>query len=93
MARISALCEYVDNGDTFRIAEGTWIRLANVCAPESGQPGYEEAKQILATVILNNEIAYEQVDTSNDRLVAKVWLGVGNVNEYMRAHGYTCPPG
>ena len=91
MARFGAICMYVDGGDTFQTAKEDWIRLANICAPDSGEDGYEEAKNILSNLILNKEIAYELVWTSYNRIVAKVWVGEINVNEYMRRKGYTCP--
>ena len=91
MARFGAICIYIDDGDTFQTAKGDWIRLANVCAPDSGEDGYAEAKNILSNLILNKEIAYEQVGISYNRIVAEVWVGGINVNEYMHRKGYTCP--
>ena len=91
MARFGATCIYVDDGDTFQTAKGEWIWLANVCSPDSGEDGYTEAKNILSNIILNKEIAYEQVGTSYYRIEAEVWVGGINVNEYMRRKGYTCP--
>ncbi|MBA7699085.1 hypothetical protein ES703_107771 [subsurface metagenome] len=44
MTKYSAVCEYVEDGDTFKTAKGTWIRLANVCAPDKSDGGYEKAK-------------------------------------------------
>jgi micrococcal nuclease len=91
MARFGATCVYVDGGGTFQTAKGDWIRLANVCAPDFGEDGYAEAKNILSSLILNMEIVYERVGTSYNRTVAEVWVGGINVNEYMRRKGYTCP--
>jgi endonuclease YncB( thermonuclease family) len=91
MARLRAICEHVEDGDTFRTKMKNWIRLANVCAPEKGQSGYEKAKKILEDLILNKEIVYEQVSTDKyGRIVAEVWLGNLHVNAYMRQQGYTC---
>ena len=91
MVSFGAICIYVDDGDTFQTAKGDWIRLANVCAPDSGEEGYAEAKNMLSNLILNKEIAYELVGTSYNRIVAEVWVEGINVNEYMRRKGYTCP--
>ena len=91
MARFSATCIYVDDGDTFQTARGERIRLANVCAPNSGEDGYAEAKNILSNIILNKEISYELIGGSFYRIVAEVWVGEINVNEYMRRKGYICP--
>ena len=91
MASFGATCIYVNDGDTFQTAKGEWIRLADVYAPNSGEDGYTEAKNVLSNIILNNEIAYEIVGTSYYRIEAEVWVGGINVNEYMRRKGYTCP--
>ena len=90
MPRFGAICTYIDD-DTFKTARGEWIRLANVCAPDSGEDGYAEAKNILSGLILNMKIAYELVGTSVNPIVAEVWVGEINVNEYMRRKGYICP--
>jgi endonuclease YncB( thermonuclease family) len=91
MARYSATCEYVEDGDTFRTAKQNWIRLANVCAPDEGETGYEQAKRTLESLILGKQIVYEQVGTSYNRIVAEVWIDGKSVNAYMRQQGYTCP--
>ena len=91
MVRFGATCIYVDDGDTFQTAKGDWIQLANVCAPDLSENGYEEAKNILSNFILNKEIAYELVGGSYNPIVAEVWVGEINVNEYMRRKGYICP--
>ncbi len=83
MARFKATCEYVQDGDTFRTAHQNWIRLANVCAPDKGESGYEKAKETLRNLILGKEIIYEQVGTSYNRIVAEVWIGNLYVNVYM----------
>ena len=88
MARYSALCEYVQDGDTFRTAKHNWIRLARYDAPEEGKPNYAEAKQFLSSHILNKEIEYEQVGSSYDRIVAEVWQSNMNVNDLMINSGY-----
>ena len=90
MARVSAICEYVQDGDTFRTKGQTWIRLANVCAPELDEVGGTKAKAILESLILDKPITYEQVGTSGGRIVAEVWVNSLHVNAYMRQQGYTC---
>ena len=91
MARVTAICEYVQDGDTFRTAKQNWIRLADVCTPDEGEPEFLEAKSILEKLILNKSITYEQVSTSYGRIVAEVWVDGMSVNAYMREQGYTCP--
>ena len=90
MDRYSAVCEYVQDGDTFRTAKQNWIRLDNVCAPDEGEAGFEKAKGTLENLILDKEIVYEQTGTSYNRKVAEVWVGELYVNDYMRQQGYTC---
>jgi endonuclease YncB( thermonuclease family) len=88
MARYTAICEYVEDGDTFRTAKQNWIRLARYDAPEKGKPSYDEAKRFLSNLILDKEIVYEQVGTSYDRIVAEVWQANANVNNIMINSGY-----
>ena len=88
MAKFTATCEYVQDGDTFRTAKQNWIRLARYDAPEEGKPNYAEAKRFLSSYILNREIEYEQVGTSYDRIVAEVWQGGKNINDIMINSGY-----
>lgn len=89
MARISARCQYVKDGDTFQTARGRWIRLAYVYAPEKGERGYLIAKRILESLILGKAITYKPVGTSYGRIVAEVWVGRTYVNGYMIAQGYS----
>ena len=88
MARYSATCEYVQDGDTFRTTGQNWIRLARYDAPEEGKPNYTNAKQLLSSLILNKAIEYEQVGTSYNRIVAEVWQGGKNINDIMINSGY-----
>jgi len=90
MDRFKAVCEYVQDGDTFRTAGKNWIRLANVCAPELTEFGGAIAKGELERLILGKEIVYEKVGESWGRIVAEVWLDNLNINAYMRQQGYTC---
>ena len=83
MGKLSATCEYVQDGDTFRTAMKNWIRLARYDAPEEGKPNFEEAKQLLSNFILNKEIEYEQVGMSYNRIVAEVWQANININDVM----------
>lgn len=90
MAKVTATCEDVQDGDTFRTAQQNWIRLADVCAPELNEAGGTTAKNILANLILGKTITYEEVGTSYGRIVAEVWVDNLHVNSYMRQQGYTC---
>jgi endonuclease YncB( thermonuclease family) len=88
MGKLTAVCEYVQDGDTFRTKGQNWIRLARYDAPEEGKPNYDKAKQLLSSLILNKEIVYEQVGTSYDRIVAEVWQDGRNVSDFMINSGY-----
>ena len=88
MAPYNAICDYVEDGDTFHTTMQKWIRLARYDAPEQGEPSYYEAKQLLSSLILNKEIVYETVSTSDDRIVAEVCQAGKNVNNIMINSGY-----
>ena len=88
MGRVTATCEYVQDGDTFRTKGQNWIRLARYDAPEEGKPDYAKAKQLLSSLILNKGIVYEQVSTSYNRIVAEVWLEGKSINDIMLQSGY-----
>jgi len=89
--RYSAICVHVEDGDTFTTSNSAWIRLANVCAPEKGQPDFEKARNILAGLVFEKSLFYEPVGKSYDRVVAEVWVDNVYVNGYMQSQGYTCP--
>ncbi len=88
MVSFGALCEYVEDGDTFRTAKQEWIRLARYDAPEKGNPNYAYAKILLSSLILNKRIVYEQVGISHGRIVADVWQDNKNINNIMFRSGY-----
>ena len=90
MTRVNATCEYVRDGDTFRTTAQIWVRLARVNAPEIGTPSGQRAKETLERLIFGKPITYESVARDNyGRIVAEVWVNGTNVNDYMRAQGYT----
>jgi micrococcal nuclease len=82
--------EIID-GDTFKVRSGESVRLSNVCAPEKGRPGWVEARDRLARLILSKTVTLEVVarDTYG-RPVANVWVNSTSVNETMRRYGYRC---
>ena len=92
MGKLSATCEYVEDGDTFRTAMKNWIRLARYDAPEEGKPNFGKAKKLLSSLILNKVMVYEQVGTSYNRIVAEVWQGGRNINDIMIQSGYQKEP-
>ncbi len=88
MGRVTAICEYVQDGYTFRTTKQNWIRLARYDAPLEGEPNYTEAERLLSSLILNKEIVYEQVGISHGRVVAEVWQAGRNINDLMIQSGY-----
>ncbi len=83
MAKKRALCEDVKDGDTFRTADGLWIRLAKVKAPKPGTTVGKHYKDLLEELIMNEPITYEKVGMSHNKIVADVWVGDLSVNDYM----------
>jgi len=83
MATYAAICEYVQDGNTFRTRKQNWIQLARFNAPEEDKPNYARAKKLLSSLILHKEIVYEQTGTSYNRIVAEVWLADVNINDVM----------
>ena len=88
MARYTAICECVQDGDTFRTRNQNWIRLAHYNAPETGEHDYVKAKRLLSSLILHKEIVYKQVEASYNRIVAEVWQSGKNINDIMIESGY-----
>jgi endonuclease YncB( thermonuclease family) len=82
-----AVVTRVIDGDTFDIDSGDRIRFADVNTPESGEVGYQEAKDYVAglvegkTVYLDIDDKYT-TDTTGTRLVAVIYLGY-NSTHYM----------
>lgn len=58
--------EIVD-GDTFRIGSGDRVRLANIDTPEKGDPYYDEATELLRSLIMNKEISLQFEDRRRDK--------------------------
>ncbi|UCE28607.1 MAG: thermonuclease family protein [Candidatus Bathyarchaeota archaeon] len=87
---------YVVDGDTFDVASGDRIRLADVDTPELGEEGYGEAKDFLISLVLS-KIVYLDIDDVYgtdiyDRLVCVVYVEhnlshVANVNKALLEEG------
>jgi endonuclease YncB( thermonuclease family) len=83
----------VGDGDTIQVTLQTGrmkVRLASIDAPERGQPGGREATAALAARVKGRQVALEVVEQKDgyDRMVAVVWLGDENVNEWLVRQGY-----
>lgn len=78
----------VKDGDTFKIAYGPWIRLANVNAPELRSKTGKSARQELNNMIGGKTVSYTEKAKSYGRIVADVKIGSKSVNSAMRKKGY-----
>jgi endonuclease YncB( thermonuclease family) len=76
----------VIDGDTFKTgSRKNPVRLANVDAPEKGQPGFNQAKQALTQIIQGEEVLIDPVARDKyGRSVAKVNVKGRSVNRQMR---------
>lgn len=89
MVKAVAKCVLVKDGDTLRTDKLVWLRLARVSAPSLQTPGGQRAKRMLESRILYKDIIYEHIAfDESGRIVAEVWIGGVNVNDYMIAQGY-----
>lgn len=73
------------DGDTFEVANGeNLVRLANVCAPELGEPASRGAIQALKELILGKTVGVSAVSRDlYGREVAMVTIDGKSVNEHM----------
>jgi endonuclease YncB( thermonuclease family) len=83
----------ISSGDTITILNASnkqqLIRLAEIDAPERGQPYFEKAKQALVDKVLKKTISFERTawDTKG-QLVAKVTLNGEYLNAWLVAEGH-----
>ena len=89
MAKRSAICVGVIDGDTFNTNRVVRMRLARVNVPSTNTLEGQQAKALLETLILPGFITYDVVARdAYGRSVAEVWVDKINVNDAMRAAGY-----
>ena len=76
----------VRDGDSFSTSSRkNDVRLADVDAPEKGQPGYGAAKQKLESLIAGETVKIETVAHDKyGRCIAKVKVGRTSVNNEMK---------
>ena len=92
-----AMVYRVVDGDTFDAFPSGRVRLADVNTPEVGEPGYQEAKDALTSLLLNREV-YLDIDDLHvmdryNRLICLVFVDynsthVLNVNKWLLENGY-----
>lgn len=84
MARKETVTEVLD-GDTFRTANRkNPIRLADVDAPEKGEPGAKAATEALRNLIEGKEVSIDTRGRSYGRSVARVKVNGRSVNKAMK---------
>lgn len=85
MPRKEKVTKVID-GDTFETnSRKNSVRLANVDAPERGQPGYQKAKQDLTNLILGETVTIDtRARDKYGRSVANVRAGRTSVNKAMQ---------
>lgn len=82
----------IADGDTITVLtpdlEEVKVRLANVDAPERGQPWSNRSKQILSEMVSGREVRVRQTDIDRwGRIVGHVSVGTRDVNREMVARG------
>jgi len=75
----TSIATYIVDGDTFDIATGERIRLADIDAPERGEAGYSEDSQCLSDWIYNKRVYLDVddvhvYDTYGTRVVCLVYV-------------------
>lgn len=96
----TTVVDYVIDGDTFDTTMGERIRLADIDAPESGEPGYSSAKDFLFHAVYGKTV-YLDIDDVNGvwkrdpygRMVCMVYVDYNsthyrNVNEALLESHY-----
>ena len=78
------------DGGTMQCDPGGEITLADVCAPASGEPGFQLGVRRLARLVRGKEVQLERRGEANGRPLVDVYVGGVHVNEQMRQWGYTC---
>lgn len=91
---------HIQDGDTFALESGYWVRLADIDTPERGQIEYSEAGDYLATLIYNKKVYLDVDDVyrydyqgTGDRLVCVAYVSYNsthyfNVNQALLEAGY-----
>jgi endonuclease YncB( thermonuclease family) len=92
----TVLVSTVIDGDTFYAVSGDMIRLADIDAPEQGEPGYDDARNLLTSLVYNRQVYLDIDDISKTdtygRLVCVVYsehnsTHLKNVNKALLAGG------
>lgn len=82
----------ITDGDTITVLDDNnqqhTIRLAEIDAPERGQPWGNRSRQALSALVFNKTVSVMQTDTDRyDRIVARVFVDGEDVNRLMVEQG------
>lgn len=88
-----ARVDYVIDGDTVVLEDGTHVRLLQINAPERGECGYEEATNRLRELVGHKVVKIEQDplfgnEDKYKRTLAYLHVGDVNVNVELQREGY-----
>lgn len=82
----------VTDGDTIKVLcdrTEVKVRLAEIDAPERGQPFGSRAKVALSDLVFGRQVRLDVTDTDRyGRSIARVWVGNMDVNREMIRRGY-----
>lgn len=88
----SATVTRIVDGDTVELDSGQLVRLNGIACPEKGEKFYQEAKDLLTTLALNQTVTLEyQPHYSKDsysRVLAFVFVNDTHLNEQLVGQGY-----
>ncbi len=91
--RYNATVIEITDGDTFIVDRAynnrNIIRLNKVNTPEKGKPGYDEARNYLASLILQRTVTIEPLGIGHfGRIIANVYLNGISINKEMKNKGW-----
>jgi micrococcal nuclease len=90
----AATREVVDSvfdGDTFKMSGGRRVRIVGIDTPEAGEQLHDEARDYLASLILNKEIEIKPITAGADRyqrVLAEVFIDTVDIGLAMIRSGY-----
>ena len=95
---LTAVVDWVVDGDTFNVTSGETIRLADIDTPEYGETGYSEAKNFLLNLIEGKTVYIDiddvsRTDSGGERIVCVVYVEYNfthyeNVNKALLVESY-----
>jgi micrococcal nuclease len=84
---LTAVVTFVRDGDTIEVG-GMAIRLNGLAAPESGEPGGDEATAAMKELVLDREVRYElDGERTHDRCVAVCYMDGADIAAVLVSQG------